>query len=452
MLLDGTWNDSAFGPSDTNIVRLRRIISDYCNAADTPSPFHVNPLLAPSDMVTKPVSDSRSNIVFYERGVGTGTWLNRLVGGALGTGMDWNIRRAYKFLSFHYLPGDQIFIFGFSRGSYTARSLVGYIASAGLLRRDRCDEETERVAWDYYRTRPNDRLPGVWAGLKRHMHDRDLLRIDCVGVFDTVGALGIPLGIFGRANREQYEFHDVELSSITRVNLQAIAIDEQRWPFQATIWRKPPFKKINTVTEQVWFSGAHADVGGGNVKEAGREKKPYLDDVTLDWMLRRLKFHFKDFPVAAFPIANTAAADPDPLHYDGWVSVLPTNSRAGVYRLYKTSLRSIANLKIDRTKLGFYQTTVGYDRHATPINEMIHISALQKIGKTIKKKRRYLPKNLAAIIPRLAATYATPAADVGSPIYVVNWDGAILDPQVEGDKSLVNALLARANQELLSRD
>jgi uncharacterized protein (DUF2235 family) len=168
--------------------------------------------------------DGRENIVFYERGVGTG-FRDRLRGGVFGDGLAGNVRRAYKFLSYYYEPGDQVFVFGFSRGAYTARSLVSYIGAAGLLRADHCTDTVEPMAWGFYRTTPNDRLPGKWFELGRYTHNRDKLRIDCVAVFDTVGALGVPLEPFWRANRDKYAFHDVDLSSVTNVNLQALAID-----------------------------------------------------------------------------------------------------------------------------------------------------------------------------------------------------------------------------------
>ena len=158
-------------------------------------------------------------------------FLDRIKGGSFGDGLAGNIRRAYKFLSFYYQPGDHVFIFGFSRGAYTARSLVGYISAAGLLRREKCTPKLESKTLDYYRTAPNDRMPGIWTELTPSMNDRDELKIDCLGVFDTVGALGVPLPAFYRVNRERYEFHNVELSSITKVNLHAIAMDEHREPF-----------------------------------------------------------------------------------------------------------------------------------------------------------------------------------------------------------------------------
>jgi uncharacterized protein (DUF2235 family) len=151
---------------------------------------------------------------FYERGVGTGPGLDRLTGGIFGSGLDVNVRRAYKFLSRHYTAGSEVFIFGFSRGAYTARSLVGYLGSAGLLRCDLCSAEMERKAWFYYLTPPNDRLPGVWKELGKSIHPANELRVACLGVFDTVGAMGIPATMFRRLNRKKYEFHDVELSPI----------------------------------------------------------------------------------------------------------------------------------------------------------------------------------------------------------------------------------------------
>ena len=215
-------------------------------------------------------ASGKEHIVYYERGVGTGAF-DRFRGGAFGEGLTQNIRHAYKFLSFWYEPGDEIFIYGFSRGAYTARSIVGYLGSAGLLRRDNCNEELEALAWRYYRTPPNDRMPADWRRLTDNAHDRAELRVKLLGVFDTVGSLGIPAAIAWRLNRNENGFHDVELSSITDVNLHAVAIDEHRWPFQATLWRQPPFKKSDAKVEQVWFSGAHSDVGGGYIVEEDRD-------------------------------------------------------------------------------------------------------------------------------------------------------------------------------------
>jgi uncharacterized protein (DUF2235 family) len=160
ILLDGTWNDAEFGDTDTNIVRLRDGIARYLG---TQKPATTSSGAAVSSIA----SENMDNLVLYERGVGTGAYLNRFVGGALGEGLINNIRGAYKFLSFYYDPGDQVFIFGFSRGAYTARSLLGYLHAAGLLRREACTRENEHRAWAFYRTRQGC-FPGRLSWPFRH--------------------------------------------------------------------------------------------------------------------------------------------------------------------------------------------------------------------------------------------------------------------------------------------
>ena len=167
MLLDGTWNDADLSASDTNIVRMREIIARSLDIKSALIPQGTNALTSNSDqkVVTGRTFQDVEHLIFYERGVGTGPLLDRIKGGSFGDGLAGNIRRAYKFLSFHYEKGDQVFIFGFSRGAYTARSLVGYVAAAGLLKREKCTPDLKSKAWEYYRTVPYDRMPGIWAEL-----------------------------------------------------------------------------------------------------------------------------------------------------------------------------------------------------------------------------------------------------------------------------------------------
>ena len=301
LLLDGTWNDQDFGETDTNIVRIqKRITAALERRRATHSTTQEKPAASLDDGTGIP------NLIFYERGVGT-SYRHRFLGGAFGSDLPDKVRNAYKFLSFHYEPGAQIFIFGFSRGAYTARSVIGMVHAAGLLRANDCTPANEAMAWHYYRTPTNARYPGIWHSLTPYVHSRDQLQISCVGVFDTVGALGIPLEGLKVLNRDRYQFHSVELSSITRLNLHAIAIDEHRKPFEAAIWRKPKFKQFASVTEQVWFPGVHSDIGGSYIPEVRRHQDNpcALDDITLDWMLRRVRARYPDFPV-----------DIPPRHYD----------------------------------------------------------------------------------------------------------------------------------------
>ena len=163
LLLDGTWNDADIGDKDTNIVRLRDILAHGLSALYH-TPLSIEEVIGNDSLAAELGIRSHGAfdyLFFYERGVGTGPGLDRLTGGGLGWGLGQNIRRAYKFLSRNYLPGAEIFIFGFSRGAYTARSLVGYLGSSGLLKAEHCNDELEYMAWSNYRTVPNDRMPAT---------------------------------------------------------------------------------------------------------------------------------------------------------------------------------------------------------------------------------------------------------------------------------------------------
>ena len=111
---DGTWNEPGAG-RDTNVVKLSKAVS-------------------PS------ATDGRSQIVFYDRGVGTGDLLDRVLGGAMGHGLTQTVLDAYRFFAEHYEPDGELYLFGSSCGAYTARSTVGMIRNSGLLRADQLDQ------------------------------------------------------------------------------------------------------------------------------------------------------------------------------------------------------------------------------------------------------------------------------------------------------------------------
>jgi uncharacterized protein (DUF2235 family) len=209
---DGTWNtpDQSDGgrPALTNVAKVALSVS----------------------------SSSEANVeqrVYYQHGVGVSRW-EHIRGGAFGFGLSRNVREAYRFIVENYEPGDELFFFGFSRGAFTARSTVGLIRNAGILRR----ENTARIdeAYSLYRDRavhPND----LESQLFRRTYSFET-RIRFIGVWDTVGALGIPLsGVRGlKAITSRWEFHDTALSSIVDAAYQALAIDERRGPFEPAIW------------------------------------------------------------------------------------------------------------------------------------------------------------------------------------------------------------------------
>ena len=255
---DGTWNEPGAG-RDTNVVKLSKAVS-------------------PS------ATDGRSQIVFYDRGVGTGDLLDRVLGGAMGHGLTQTVLDAYRFFAEHYEPDGELYLFGSSCGAYTARSTVGMIRNSGLLRADQLDQLRE--AHHLYRSRrvhPKD--PEAIAFREQHSHQP---RIKFLGLWDTVGSLGVPIsrirrwvlavpGI-NRRYRDRYEFQDVELSSIVANAFHAVAIDEAPEGFEATLWTNPA--DADQRVEQLWFAGAHSDVGGGYRQVA-------LSDLALWWMLEK---------------------------------------------------------------------------------------------------------------------------------------------------------------------
>jgi len=218
-------------------------------------------------------------LVYYISGVGAGSYeADRLLGGAFGFGLFHNVIACYRFLAQNYEPGDEIFIIGFSRGAYTARSVAGMVAAVGLLTKVALVEE--RLPWAvhlYQRTKMPQGDFGESIDEFKHDHCHQA-KITFLGVFDTVGALGVP----GFA-KSTPRFHSVQLSDQVLCARQALAIDETRLKFAPALWEvghaAGPTSTEDPRVKQVWFEGAHSDVGGGYA-ETG------LSDTSLLWMAR----------------------------------------------------------------------------------------------------------------------------------------------------------------------
>jgi uncharacterized protein (DUF2235 family) len=277
---DGTWNKLS-GPFPTNVVLAARAVA----------------LRAP---------DGIEQITYYNEGVGT-TWtvhegIEKRFAGAFGRGLLDKIADAYRFLIFNYAPGDEIYIFGFSRGAFTARSLAGMIRKCGILRKDQAGAIGE--AFNFYKradVKPSD--PDAAEFRKLYARDEQMedsvrllsgdgeaaaaepFTIRFLGVWDTVGALGVPKylrisDLLGHA--DEFRFHDHELSSIVEYASHALALDEDRRAFEATPWKNLP--KLNALPgraghyAQLWFPGDHGSVGGG-----GDERRH--SNAALIWIL-----------------------------------------------------------------------------------------------------------------------------------------------------------------------
>ena len=258
---DGTWNtaDQSEGgiPTPTNVVKLYNAVAEQ---------------------------DAKKveQVKYYHPGVGTDPGLlSKVVGGGLGAGLDRNIMSGYRFLADHYRTGDEIFLFGFSRGAYTARSLAGMIGCCGIMDPAGHDEpETWRLINEIYQEGYRKRERYETEGLSYHPAPGQSgeIPVRFLGVWDTVGALGIPedLPLLGLLDRpEQYHFHDTALSRTVKNARHAVALDEKRASFEPTLWSGV---EARDDVKQVWFPGVHADVGGGYAEAE-------LSDGALKWML-----------------------------------------------------------------------------------------------------------------------------------------------------------------------
>jgi len=288
---DGTWNsadqETNGVPCPTNVVKLGYRVAK--RDGDIPQ------------------------LIYYDQGVGTGNSLDRLTGGAFGDGLEENIHDAYRFLVANYEPGDELYLFGFSRGAFTVRSVGGMIRKCGILERRAVRYYRDAIALYRNEQHPDDAQPRAFRK-SCSVVPEESIPVRMIGVFDTVGSLGIPLRGLRSLTRREHQFHDTELSGAVQTACHALAIDERRAPFAPTLWTYKP--KPGQQVEQVWFCGAHSDVGGG-YSETG------LSDLALEWMIGRARaagLAFDAAALAAYPLK------PDPhgmLH----------NSKTGLYRL-----------------------------------------------------------------------------------------------------------------------
>lgn len=250
---------------------MKRLVICADGTWDTPNKRFVTNVSKVAWAVVPNALDGTQQLTFYDQGIGTGNILDRVVGGAIGDGLDMNIEDAYRFLVNNYEAGDEIFFFGFSRGAYTVRSVGGLIRKCGILRKEFANRFSQ--AYALYRIREGGADTDV-AVQFRNLYSRET-DIKFMGVWDTVGALGIPVGIFTSVNRDRYAFHDVELSGRVKHGYHAVAVDEKRVAFEPTLWADK--QKDGQIIEQMWFAGAHRDVGGGN-------PDPGLGDQALVWL------------------------------------------------------------------------------------------------------------------------------------------------------------------------
>ena len=223
------------------------------------------------------VTPKRRVSVYYEAGIQWEGW-RRSNDVIQGHGINRQIRRAYGFLASRYQPGDRIYLMGYSRGAYAVRSLAGIIDQVGLLRADAATMRNVTTAYRHYQLTPDSDTARAFAAIHCHPH----VEVEMVGVWDTVKALGIRFPLLWMLSEAKHSFHNHRLGSSIRFGFHALAMHENRAAFAPVLWDCPEGREARV--EQVWFRGAHGDIGGqlGTFMAA----RP-LANIPLVWMLER---------------------------------------------------------------------------------------------------------------------------------------------------------------------
>ena len=248
---DGTWNrpeEDLATDHPTNVLKLARGVS--------------------------PEDGRARQHVFYDWGLGS--YHDGGMAGMTGRGIHKNIVDGYRYVVHNYAPGDRIFLFGYSRGAYTVRALCGLINNCGIVRP--ADAPLIAETWRIYKSPAEENHPnGEAATAFRERHSHPSRAVHFVGVWDTVGALGIPFGLMGLFDGDD-EFYDNRMGANIGTARHALAIDERRADFEPTLWQP----RDGVDLKQVWFAGSHGDVGGGSPPDPDGAR---IADVAFEWML-----------------------------------------------------------------------------------------------------------------------------------------------------------------------
>ncbi len=324
-------------------------------------------------------------VALYDDGVGTEDFKPlKIFAGATGFGLSRNVRQLYKELVRIYDPGDHIFLFGFSRGAFTVRSLVGLIAACGILNVDTLEtasklESAVRKTYSVYRKSYRTELAKLFFGEPdtsmisrfRAEHCRPCdVPIAFVGVWDTVDAVGLPFHISDFINMVFYrfKFRDHKLSKLVKRACHALSIDDARHSFHPVLWHEGEGDAGRI--EQAWFAGAHSNVGGGYPKQG-------MSLVALEWIMRKAE-------QAGLRLLATDRA----LYYDhANVDDKLYDPRSGLGIFYRWKIRDIAG--------------ICRMHHTRPA---VHLSVLERIAHGTDD---YAPGNL----PSDASVVITPTDD-----------------------------------------
>lgn len=338
--MDGTWNDDVEALPSTNVAKLTRAVLPF---------------------------DDRGirQLVRYVAGIPASQEGSMSFEEASGSEIGERIRAAYQFLSNTYEPGDEIYLFGFSRGAYEARSLASFIALFGIARKDASFSIED--AWQLYRLSERRRDFNAVAELSDACHYP--VRIRCIGVWDTVEYAGTSRWSWGWL-RGKRSYHDIRWHDTVDVTLHALAIDETRRAFRPAMFTLDPDIALppHQHVEQAWFAGSHGDVGGG-------WPETELADVALLWMAAKIR-STTDLALDIEKLQRETRPDPLGVQHapeTGWRYAL--GLRFPYLRLIQDDSRVFKSRRTSKLPNG-----------QASLNETVDESALARLGQTIREK------------------------------------------------------------------
>ncbi|KIJ21793.1 hypothetical protein PAXINDRAFT_105288 [Paxillus involutus ATCC 200175] len=379
---DGTWQDGVIVKERwkyTNVLKLSRALNHVDERTRTPI----------------------AQVVFYQSGVGSSpNFYSEYIQGATGASLVEKVQEAYAFIAQNFHPGDEIFLFGFSRGAYTARMVAMFIGAIGVL--DKTDMDHFADIFVAYQKLGKSNVPTEIAKLKAELapwtshtsrgklradSDEDTFSIKCVGVFDTVGSVGLPEEITHKSpsTKSIFGFPNTELGEHIERAYQALAINETRVDFNCSKFDQTEGgRRKGQVLKQCWFVGSHSDIGGGWHDHD-------LSDLTLIWMVANIG------DMLSVDLKYIASL-PDPVA--PWGKQPPHDPRTGIFVLALENTRQLPTKTDDVTHETIHPSVLQQDHLVPQLQQNIQknpslVCSLLPLEEEMKKNWPYVPgKNI----------------------------------------------------------
>ncbi|KIJ32054.1 hypothetical protein M422DRAFT_185034 [Sphaerobolus stellatus SS14] len=429
---DGTWQDGVvdkYRYQYTNILKISRLLDHQ--------DYRKNPAI--------------HQIVFYQPGIGSAqNFYSEYVEGTTGASLAEKVQEAYAFIAHNYQPGDEIFLFGFSRGAYTARMVAGYIGQIGVL--DRKDMDHFADIFIAYQKKGNtsdeqEKQANIEAlkkyqkilekGRTRADPDGDGFAVKCVGVFDTVGSVGLPEELtFNKKFKQLFSFPDKLLGPHVQYAFHAMALNETRADFNvAKFIQTDEGRAKGQVLKQVWFTGSHADIGGG-------WQSHDLSDITLAWMLSNIEPMLATDRKYMKHLLSPVAP---------WGKQMPHDPAVGIFKLAREIQRTVPTITDDKTHEYIHPSVQEQDVVSPKVTTNITanpslLCSLHELEELVRKTWPYVPgkhevtgkdgkedidsqnlmkKELNKMVEKAGSTEIM-VDEGGRPRYHENWLGSII--------------------------